>query len=328
MNNISILSERTFQTWPSWDVVYEWEDEIANVLQCNITPLYPSPYGQVLSRLRKVLRKFGLTNREFKIGKNPEWKLAWIMDARIYQDYTFLNTIPIFLDFPVDMLDIISFATKKLPCFWVTSKDIYNLFIRKGCNNIYFEPLSVADKYVTNVSPIKDIDVIQFGRKNMILHDYMLKFCEAHKDVEYVYQTTDGSLTYVSTSRGIIGKFDSRREYMSLLSRCKVSLVSTPSIDNSKDFGGIDFVTPRFYESAANYCHMLGRFTENEESKLIYLDEVCENIYSYNQFADYLSTVLSVDCSNNVKKYEHFLNENKTSKRACSISKVLKDKLC
>lgn len=107
--------------------------------------------------------------------------------------------------------------------------------------------------------------MIQFGRKNPVLHSYMLKYCKLYPNVEYVYQTSDGSLTYTSTTRGNIGKFDNRPEYMQMIAKSKVSLVSTLGIDKSKNMGGIDFFTPRFYESAAYYCHLIGRYTMNDE---------------------------------------------------------------
>ena len=95
----------------------------------------------------------------------------------------------------------------------------------------------------------------------------MMEYVAEHPDVEYVYQSNNGSLTYISTTRGNLGKFDKRNEYVELLKSCRISLVSTPGMDKSRtDFGNVDFFTPRFFESAAFYCHMLGRYIENKEA--------------------------------------------------------------
>lgn len=323
MDNIFIQSERAFQNWPSWAIVYEWEDELAKGLDSKIINIYPLSMGTQFNKIRKALRKAGLAPKMFEYKPGVQCKLQWIMDAKIYQDYTGKNIIPIFLDFSVDMIDTIIVATSELPWFWVTNEDIYRMLQQKNCRNVYFEPLSIPDKYITNKCPDKDIDVIQFGRKNNILHEYMLQYCKRNPSVEYVYQTEDGSLTYISTIKGNIGRFDSRIEYMHLMSRCKISIVSTPGIDKGKDFGGIDFVTPRFYESAANFCHMIGRFTDNDEAKRVFLGDVCQNINTYSEFNKAISCCLNIDCKENIKRYKRFLEENATSKRVAGIRAVL-----
>lgn len=308
---IQILSERAYEKWASWAVVYEWEDVFSEIIKTDIKSVYAS--GKIGREIRRMATENFEYGKKYKNGS--KYKLAFVMNADLYRMFTMKGVVPIFLDFSYGMIDTIMDATKELPIYWVTCLDIYANIKQRGGKNVRYIPLSISDKYLSESVPSKDIDVIQFGRKNSVLHDFMLKYCEAN-DVEYVYQTSDGSLEYYSTKRGNIGRFDSRDEYMTLLSRAKISLVSTPGRDSSRDFGGIDFITPRFYESAAMYSHMIGRYTDNEEAKIIGIDRVCANISNYNEFENAMNYAIHTPCEENLDKYRDFLKENCTSMRA------------
>jgi hypothetical protein len=192
------------------------------------------------------------------------------------------NVIPIYLDVSEKDISKIVYETQYLPCYFVTSLDIFNLIKKNDISSkCHYLPLSVSDKYLSENIPNKSIDVLQLGRKNTVLHEYMLKYCEEFPKTNYIYQLSNGNLNYESTIYGNIGEFSDRHEFIELLSRSKISLVSTPGCDNSRKFGdGIDFITPRFYESAAHYCYMLGRYTNNEEAKELEIESICANMYS------------------------------------------------
>lgn len=320
MSNINVVSERRYRHSPSYHVVYEWEDILAQqgfhlVIRSN--DLFHRAYRRVNRCLRSRIQP------EFKVNGN-EYNIMWIMNARGYKEYTEKNTVPIFLDFPVDMVSDIRRATAKLPFYWVTCVDIYDKLIEAGSENVHFIPLSISDKYWTSIIPEKSIDVIQFGRKNPILHEYMLEYCKKRPDTEYVYQTENGSLTYVSTTRGNLGRFDHREEYFQMMSSCRVSLVSSPGKDKSRDFGGIDFITPRFYESAVNYCYMIGRYTDNEESRTIGINNVCPCIENYSEFETLLTDYLNKKTFEQKNVFDAFIKMNVTSERARLIMETVK----
>ncbi|SDO97983.1 hypothetical protein [Selenomonas ruminantium] len=314
---LKILSERAYQKWPSWHVVYEWEDIIAEKANIPIVN-YSNDIGtRIHSFFRRLCKKFYKKwMPEYKFNLSCECYIMFIMNAASYHILPTNNIIPIFLDFPINMIDDITRVTKGLPVFFVTCKDIYNILSSNGVKNVRYMPLSISDKHVQSDVPKKTIDVIQFGRKNNVLHDYMLKYCKERPNVEYIYQTDNGTLTYISTTRGIIGKFDSRDEYFDLIKSSKISLVSTPGFDNSRtaDFGNIDFVTPRFYESAASFCHMIGRYTSNDETTDLRLSDVCPNVSSYSEFANLVDAYLSEDYDWHIQR--EFVNSNLTSLRA------------
>lgn len=313
----SILSERGYMNWPSWNVVYEWEDVIAQENNYNIITFREGIMGKFIRRGIRELNRFTRVNLKYRITKKSNVRLLFVMSTTIYRDLPTKNIIPVFLDFPISTVDQIINATNLLPAYFVTCKDIYNLLKEKSVRNVFYMPLSISDKYYGESVPEKTIDVIQFGRKNEVLHQYMLQYCKERPEVEYVYQTADGSLTYFSTTHGNIGKFDSRDEYMDLIKSCKVSLVSSPSCDKgrSEEFGGIDFITPRFYESAAMYCHMLGRYTENEEAKDLQIYSICPNVRDYDEFKERMDQYLG-DTKWDWSTQRDFVERNLTSVRA------------
>lgn len=325
MANIGCISERLHQHWPSYFVVYEWEDVFA---QNGIKIKCQSRLSAFINKVMNKVFKGKLNNGKVKYFRynKKQVDFVWVMNAASYKKFAKKGYVPIFLDFAVNMVDEICQATKYLPFYFVTCLDIYNILKSKGSENVYYIPLSISDKYFTESVPEKSVDVIQFGRKNSILHEYMMRYCNDHPQVEYVYQSGDGSLTYESTTRGNIGRFDKRKDYFDLMASCRVSLVSSPGKDSSRDFGGIDFITPRFYESAINYCYMLGRYTENEESKLIGIDKVCPHIESYDEFEKNMDMYLKDKDFSKTYEYKEFIKNNVTSKRLEEIVRVVNNR--
>lgn len=314
-----IVSMRNYEKWPSWDIVYEWEDVFSAGMKMNIS----SP-SSISLFVRKCLYHLHIKDRfwaGFKADKTS-YNFIFVMNSSSPILFSYKNCIPIFLDTPSDTVDCVIKTTKGLPFFIVTNFDFYGKLEKNGVSNVIYMPLSIPDKWITDVMPEKSLDVLQFGRKNAVLHEWMLSYCREHKNVEYVYQTEDGSLMYTSTIRGGVGKFDSRESYIKLLSSARVSLVSSPGCDGGR-FGDIDFITPRFYESAAAYCYLLGRYTENEESKIVGIREICENVKSYKEFEKALTDVLSHGKKLDMDRYKNFLESNKTSVRVEAIKHQL-----
>ena len=224
------------------------------------------------------------------------------------------------------MIDEIIKATRYLPAFFVASKDIYNEMKEKGCENVYFINQCASDQYFSETVPLKDIDVVQIGRKNPILHQYMLDYCSEHPEVEYIYQGQNASLSYISTTRGDIGRLPGRKEFVDMMRRAKVSIVSTPKCDGSRNvFGGADLVTARFYESAVFYCMMVGRYTDNEETRELELDKICPNIKDYDEFKTIMDQYLSRE---DVDKdlYHTFITKHLASNRARYIEKCIEQR--
>ena len=318
---ISIMTERGYEKRSFYQVVWEWEDVLFEEFS-KLDGVKVS-YKQVKAikvRALQVILKYIIPRFQMPISR-PKDELIFYFPLRVWHCNQYLRKgfIPIFTDVYDYEIDVIHRMTKQLPFYFVTIMDIYDKLKSKypACK-VQYMPLSVSDKWVGNM-PEKSIDVIQIGRKSKYLHEIMLKYCESHPSVDYMYMDYHTELQtwgYFSTKRGYVGVLETRDQFMEALRSAKVSLVSTPGIETGR-FGNIDFFTPRFFESAASYCWMLGHYTENNEAKYLEINTVCPNIRDYKEFEKYLDLYLSQQIEKD--KVEYFLSKNKTSCRARQI---------
>lgn len=317
-NSKKIFSERktTGLTW--YQVAFEWEDEYSKILNLEIAEM-SAPYTEdtkktICGEAANILRPFRI--------KKDNWNIAQVMYPRLSYRYRKLSVIPIYLDVPKKWVKKIIWETRKLPIYFVTCYDAYEMIKGMGKENCSYLPLSIPDRCHEKIVPTKEFDVIQIGRKNSVLHEYMMKYCACHPNVEYVYRDNGG---YRSTIRGLIGEAVTREDYMNLLKKAKISLVSTPAVDGEKDFGGFDFFTPRFFESVACYCHLIGRYTDNSEAGFFNMKSICKNIITYDMFEKCIEEKLAISCLENLSNYTQFINTNLTSARAEKVKDELRN---
>lgn len=313
-----IITERNSSTMYYFQVTYEWEDIFSQYLSIELKNNGIYHNNKKLDIIKEIL---GYPFK-FKISKD-NWNLAFIMFVRMSYRYKFKNVIPIYLDVHKRWINKIINDTKRLPIFFVTSYDIYKMIQDKiNDERCVYIPLSISDKYY-NVNKVlnKDIDVVQLGRKNLILHNYMMEYCQQNRNVNYIYMNNGN---YVSTTGIKVDKLISRKEYMKLLERAKISLVSSPCVDKEKDFGkGVDFITPRFYESAVEYCHMIGRYTDNDESRKMNLSSVCHNVYKKEEFFKLVDRYLDLSNEANIKLFDDFIKTHITSYIVQTVKKEM-----
>lgn len=303
-----------------WDIVYEWEDEFSKVLGIPLVPvgkLYDKIYKPGVAR--KLLNRLNYYQIRDKYLFTPEKHfLAFhIGPPGVYSFHSRKDVIPIIIDFwkneNLDRLRKI-FSTTKI--VFVTSKEVYNFLIEKETGiTLELLSLSLPDKFCNLEETKKDIDLIQIGRQNQKINEFVQKFLEEYPETNYVYSVkSEGKVYNVSTKYGIINEGDDRNSFIDLLSRSKVSLLSAPGLDgDSVRTGGFSPVTPRFFESAACRCFMLGIYPENEDFMYYGIEKVCENIKDYNSFKE---KVLSFLRSESFPDYSKFLKVNLSSVRA------------
>ena len=326
--NIVVTSLRKITNEVYYDVVFEWEDAMAKTFNSQIINISPL--------LHFSERAYCKINKKYTLHQNlskKKYSVYFVMHPSELRKRAFENGVPIFMDVWSDRdIEYIVEKTTKLQLFYCTSLEVYNrIKSMDKRSRVKYIPLSVSDMYFSEnfLKYKKSIDVIQIGRKNPVLHDFMMQYVKEHNEVEYVYNKNSndsGLAEYSSTKKGHIGHIGGREEFIRTLSSAKVSLVSTPAIDNSrKDANGIDFLTPRFYESAVLGCVLIGRYGENEETERI--SSICPNIKTYRQFSMEMDKALSIS---NIELYErekNFIKENLTSCRAFKIEKDIKS-LC
>lgn len=323
--NASVTSLRRIDDRAFYEVMYEWEDALAQYFHSYVKQISPMAYyGQ---------KAYCKLRSNYKLYQNlkGDCSVLFVMNPSELHSGVFKSVIPIFMDVWTDgQVDMIIDKTRDLKLFYCTSVEVYKrIKMKDSSSRVRYMPLSVSDLYFSeNFSRyIKSIDVIQIGRQNQVLHEFMMQYVAEHPNVEYVY--TNGVkhgelIEYVSTKRGNIGTIVGRKEFVRWLSSAKVSLVSTPAIDGSREHAnGIDFLTPRFYESAVFGCAMIGRYGVNEETKRI--RDFCPNIVSYVQFSEEMDKALAISADELYHRTEKFVTSNLTTCRAHQIEADLKE---
>lgn len=319
MNTILSLRKCNKQFYTT--VMYEWEDEFIQkgfvLEQRNILTKRISIFLQKTRKTPHAIRQARSEQKNDILKCN---KLAFFMFVSQYAQYYPNKIVPIFIDTRVESFKILIDAIRNIDIAIITNRSAC-----EKAKQIYPEkhlfsiPLWCSNKWKLKVPPPKNIDVLQIGRKNEILHSFMLRFTTSHPSVEYVYKQ-DCSNNYISTTRGDIGPLESRNDYMNMLRNAKICLVSSPLADSTPD---MDFITPRVYEAAMSYCYMLGRFTKNEEFTEVKLDKVVDMVDDYETFSFLLQDYLNRDRFNRCDDYNKFLSENSFEARWQKFTKIL-----
>ena len=309
MSLSGIYTIRNFEKWPSWQCVYEWEEDFSSQLGVRLIYVNEVRY-KFLSIYRKLYR---VTNMLPIKGKQKisadNLMLAFLMDPYLVINFSGKNIVPIIIDFWAHQLDDFERLFKKFEIVFVTSLQIKEMLKErmKGAVRIEYIPLPISRRWKRQLNDNKSIDIIQIGRKNNLLHEYALRLTNEFPGIEYVYQENiNGQLHYSSTKRGVIGNFHRREDYMRLLHDSKISLVSSPGIDSGKETGDINPITPRFTESMINYCYLIGRYSDNLDFTYWKIHDYCPNVNSYEEFKYHALKYLNLPFSK-VDEYDKFL---------------------
>ncbi len=297
-----ILSMRDIKTDLFRDIVYEWEDSISANFGYPVKNIKPRPIWDRLSEKNLFFRAhrfLGRTKKIKKLNLNKEISLTFVTLFFEVEYVKNTNCIPVFIDVWPDEIKFLYKVITEDTLFFVTSLDIYQMIKNKNPRyQVHYLPLSISEIWDMEV-PLteKKVDILQIGRRNDVLHDFALRYCQSHPDVDYVYSgisKTLGGMVYYSTVRGILGTAETREKYMKLLRSAKIFMLSSPGVDRSKIRAqGIDFPTPRFYEAAACKCFLVGRYTPNEEFTRQGITSVCKNVQNYSEFEAELDEILS-----------------------------------
>jgi hypothetical protein len=335
-NRFYILSAKKWVDYYPLQVVYEWEEVLSHQLSIPIDYDNQPVIKNIADKpstifIQKFIRHSFLWNfidssfNYLKRKKPGQYVISFLLNPiaianhYIYQS----NSIVILLDVYPDKIGLIPKWFKNKLIF-VTNIEVIEYF--KGhtiLQKLRYVPLSISDKYYTGIVPVKKIDVLQMGRKNTVLHNWMLKFTEKYPNIEYVYskKRDDDNYYYFSTTRGeLTDATDTREAFMDFLGSAKVSLLSSPGIDGGEisRTGGFNFVTPRFYESAVKYCYMIGRYPDSPDFIINNVKDVCERPETYEEFEQTLLHMLQTPFTD-VAKYDSFIQQHLTSTVSTTI---------
>lgn len=317
-----ILSDRHYNTWPSWQIVFEWEDEISKCLQL---PIENSPgharksvkgFAQKVGR--KILKNDG-TSISRKISEKEKF-LYFEMIPKVYNSFSnHKSAISVIIDFwKKDRVEDFKKYYENSSPLLVTSLEVIHFLERENFEGklVHF-PMSLPDKYRISDDECfeKQYDVILAGRTNPVLLKYFEQYKDKHPDLEYVYrEIKNGKFSYYSNKTGFLGDFKDREAYAGLLSRCKVAFYATPGIDGGEErTGGFNPITPRIFEILAAGCQVIMRYSENSETNFFELPSLNPSANNYNEFERQLTSALNEPAP--VAKNAAYLNQHYTSSR-------------
>jgi hypothetical protein len=317
-----ILTDRHFQNWPSWHIVYEWENELSNSLNL---PLKNSP----LIKNHFIYRNFKrIDNKLFKgkldfflnsiLVSKCEYSLYFEMFLQYHKRFSSSRkVIPVIVDFwEKSNIELFKRIYADCPFLLITSLEVLNFLKENHIKNklIHF-PMSLPSIYKLMPNQIfeKKYDIVLGGRINVVLLDYLKQYEILHPEIEYLHQIQhEGELYYVSNKRGIVGNFHTRSEYMNLIKSAKVAFYSTPGMDGGeKRTNGFNPVTPRFFELLSAGCHVIARYPKNIETDYYKLETICLSVTSYADFENQLNIALIADPP--TKKNAEYLNNHYTT---------------
>ncbi|MDK9717042.1 MAG: glycosyltransferase [Trichlorobacter sp.] len=210
-----------------------------------------------------------------------------------------------------------------LPLVYVTNSEICNRLQQRGLSMVRFMPCSVPEAYIPKQVPVKDIDIIHYGRQNPVLYGFMEQLISRFPDLHYLTTEIDPqsrAVYFVSNKYGVLGRSDDRPMFMQMLARCKISLVSSPGYDGERDLGCCGTVAIRYFESASQFCHMIGRHPDTEDFRSLGVDSVCSRVSDYADFEAVVLDCLSKPFSKEKEAvYRNFLSLNSTEQRVVGL---------
>lgn len=303
----TIVSNRDRSSWPSWLMVHEWEDILSKTLSAKIVTIGDWSESQ---------------------GATPhanEYELCFMQLADNLERFIgHTRLIPVVMDLWEHDIAAFMQRASSFPLVFVTSLAVFNRLRDLGCNQVAYLPYSFPDQYLLDHVPRKDIDIIQFGRTNPVLDGYMVQLLHTYPHLNYVTTVHQNGKIYFHSSRnGLLEASDTRQKFMAMLGRSTISLVSTAGMDGSRDTGGFDPVSPRFYESAAGYCRLVGRFPQNSEFEYFGINRIAEHVSSYQQFETTVMGYIGKEFDR-TEEYQEILKSHTTSSRAVLIENAVR----
>lgn len=326
-----VMENETNKKRHCFDIIFEWEDIIAQGLDCKIFTRsnFEFEYDNLS---RKIFKRIHVPlYRIFNLFDKKRGNSLLMFDASTKQQDGIYNSskyIPCLIDYFLDEKMYPNFlnAYKRNKLVLVSNREVYEYLIQKKCPiKIEYFPLSLPDYYKTNEIYEKEYDLIIAGRINPLLDGYVTKYEKEHPGLKILKRKyEDGHFKYyLSASGQEISAGDSREQYIQLLRKSKIALYTTPGMDGTRyDANGWNQVTPRFLEEIAAQCHIIARFPKNADTEWYNMNEICHNIESYDDFKNTMEKYLTTKVD--IELYKSYLDRHYTSKRVEMLKEIIK----
>lgn len=342
----NIISDRKFETWVSYQLIYEWEDQLSETLQIPIIDNPDRIETNLINRIRynlskrvsypliKAIRRLipsDVNKKELSVSLY----FHLIVSAPIELKKSRLNKIvPVIVDAFIDDKFLPEFNKKYADCplVLISSIEAYNYLKSVNCPlNIQYWGLSLPDKYKMNADNIysKKYDILLAGRQNTFLEKYLDEYIHKNKDTDLNIvrsEIENGQLIFTSNKDGVLGSFNSRNEYMQLLRKARIVFYATPGQDGGeKRTKGYNPVTPKYLESLSAQCKIILRYPDTIETRLYGLPTICPSIDSYEAFEKQITKYISEKDTFDAEVYTDILNRSYTTVRALELTEIIKD---
>ncbi|MCR5414055.1 MAG: glycosyltransferase family 1 protein [Kiritimatiellae bacterium] len=310
MNRItSIITARFLNKEPWRDIIYEWEDVLADALNAKLadcrkcTSAPPDGAGGGLSLTFKLQAKQAEHSNRRDV-------VPWIIDFYLRTDeelQTFYN------------------AFSRNPLVLVSSREAYEFLKEKRCPlNIRHVGLSLPDKYALKPDAKfeKKYDVLNAGRPSKQMAEWLERYADSHPGFVYVmrqYLNTEKHYAVAVTQKNEkVGYCDTREQYFGLLRMAKVSMYSTQSIDGDRQAAnGYNQVTPRFLEILACGCKVISRYADNPDTDWYDMKSMSTKVDTYGEFEAALDKARAGEAD--IEKSAKYLARHLTSARVKDI---------
>lgn len=320
-----IISQRAYAKYPSFKIVYEWEDILAKDLNISI-----KKEGDFKFKFFRRFEKYGLADFYHSFIPQNSLMLRFVMEAKAEKRCILdRNTIPVIIDFWLEENDLQAFyeAYKHCPLVLVTSAEVVDFLKNNDCPlPIEHWPLSYPDIYKLDVNKIKDkkYDFCIFGRPNPFFIRMLDKYCEKHPDFTYIHSTgTDTGRVFVDHDGNVVLKDTGRQSYLDMIGKTKISCYTTPGIDESKKIKGrFNQVTPRLFEMLTNGCSVIGHYPDNADTRYYELSSLIPNVDNYEEFEQVLNALRTKPLD--FSQIASYMDKHYTSTRAKMLVEILK----
>lgn len=310
-----VVTERDYMKWPSWELVFEWEDEI--VKSISNTALFHAKDFCIGDKplLGYIGGKIGFNHNTILLGKRDAFHFEMTDIAKRNKIWNQHNISACIIDFYTKDLHTFYSMHNKVKNLYVSSKEVYDFL--QGNNperEIKHLPLTISDRYRISKDKHfdKKYDLVLVGRQSPTMMEYLHTYEKTHP-ITYVYrEKIDGNnFPYYANNGKFIGMGNTREEYFNLMRHSRTVMYSTPGIDDGKETNGFHQVTPRFLEAIASGCHVISQFIDNSDTDFYELGKMSQRVKNYTDFEKAMDYALSTPVD--MQKYAKYLEKHYTS---------------
>lgn len=321
---LQVYSQRKTSHWPSFKIVYEWEDIIARQMNLEIVS-----DSALWKKYYRRYEKNGITELYHRLLPHKSLRLDFLMEAKPLPSCRYnKNSIVVIIDFWLTEKDLPLFYKyyRHIPLLLLTNLEAYEFLRAHDCPiPIAHWPLSYPDQYVLNEDILdeKVYDFCLFGRPNPLFVHFQEEYARRHPNFNYIITTgTEKDREYRTANGTLICKDAGRTSYYDMIRHTRVSCYSTPGVDSAKNMGdSYNQVTPRLFEMLCNGCKVIGHYPNAADTNWYQLQDVVPNVNTYEEFEMVLDRMLATPFE--TKEVNKFMEKHYTSTRVPMLKAIL-----